>query len=135
MIAAAFGLLAMAACSKEEPKASLSVKIEGIRNGNGRVLIAISEDEIDSGQTAGNAQYAAFKGAGANSDGLTFSFRDLPVKSYYIYVFHDENENSMLDVSDSGAPVEGIGVTAEGSIPRIDLKEGENSTVINTIYL
>lgn len=85
-------------------QARLTVKVNGIRNSEGMVRIALYRNEEDF---LNNACVA--KALPANSGSLSFSFENLPSFSYAISVIHDANKNGELDKNILGIPKEGFG--------------------------
>lgn len=84
----------------------LDIRIQGVANADGHVLVALydSEDGWEGRAKARAAQrVAAAKGT------LELSFAELAPGSYGVMVMHDENDNGKLDTNLLGIPREGYG--------------------------
>lgn len=88
------------------PAATMQLEISGVRSAKGHVLIAIyraGDRFSQSGQTAFRKERIV-----ASAGTVTFDLKDLPVDSYALAVFHDENDNLKIDTGLFGIPVEGF---------------------------
>lgn len=87
---------------------TLTVVITNLRNYQGMINIAIFSSAEGFPE---NAQLAVRKQIVQLSSGTDpkIEFNDLPYGSYAIAVFHDENENQILDKNWLGIPKEGVG--------------------------
>lgn len=83
----------------------LSIQIDGLRNGNGTIRVALHDG--DDG-FPGNRTPIAIQSVQAASEGVQVIFADLPAGKYAATLFHDENENETLDTNLLGIPIEGI---------------------------
>ena len=84
----------------------LTVRIEQVRSDRGSVLAALyaSEATYMNPPTA----RATFK-VRAHAGGVEYVFRNLAAGQYALSVFHDENDNGVLDRNFFGIPGEGVG--------------------------
>ena len=129
-IAAGLFMLSALTANAQE-KGSLTVNIEGLRNNNGMVMIALTEKEIPT-----DMNYIGANMAQADSTGMKFFFKQLPATTVYIQVFHDENGNFRMDTTPEGKPAEGVGTSpAQTGRPSAVITVGENSEAkINISY-
>jgi len=119
--ASLFMLSAIAANAQE--KGSLTVSIEGLRNSNGTVMIALTEKEVPT-----DMNYIGANMAKADSTGTKFFFKELPATTVYIQVFHDENSNFRMDTTPEGKPAEGVGISpSQSGRPSVVITAGENT--------
>ena len=88
-----------------QEKGSLDIHIKGVRNGDGKVMVALTDQAIPT-----NMNFIAADMAKADTAGMTFHFNDLPASTVYIQVFHDENADFRLEMTAEGIPSEGVGV-------------------------
>lgn len=99
--------------------ATLTVTVTGLRSDVGELLIGVY-DGADGFRSAlaGSATKSALLpekwrvvGASlrAKSGSQSIAFRQLPPGRYAIIVFHDQNDNGLLDENALGVPVEGYG--------------------------
>ena len=91
-----------------EPSTSrVAVKVSGIRNNTGRVIIGIwnSKDGFPKDRAK------AFRQASVSilNEMAVATFSELPYGEYAVALFHDENNNGRMDTRFPGKPVEGIG--------------------------
>lgn len=102
-----FGLVALRPPSVQaEEESRLSLRVEGTRNGKGRVLCLLFAKPdgfpMDSKRALASTD-AAIK------DGVAVcEFRNVPPGQYAICGFHDENGNEELDIGALGIPKEGL---------------------------
>ena len=89
--------------------AVLSIRVEGLRNDNGRVkaLVYRTADGFMRDETKAVARAeSAIKDKSA-----VLEFPALPAGSYAVECFHDENGNGKLDTNWIGIPREGVGAS------------------------
>lgn len=88
-------------------KATLEVTIGNVKNDKGFILVSLfNEEDGFPGQSD-----SAFKNEKIAAD-LTENkivFENIPLGTYAIAVFHDENDNGQLDKNLLGIPTEGYG--------------------------
>jgi uncharacterized protein (DUF2141 family) len=80
----------------------LLVKVVGIRNGDGKIRVALRSDEntvVDSRVVDIDAKTMVAEAV----------FENLPESTYGVAVIHDENQNEKLDFNEMGMPIEGYG--------------------------
>lgn len=80
----------------------LIVKIAGIRNAAGNILVAVRTDE----NTIAATQIATIDPKTLTAEAV---FDNLPEGDYGVAVIHDENKNEKLDFNEYGMPLEGYG--------------------------
>lgn len=84
----------------------LTIEIDGIKNNQGYILVALFNQENGFPDTKEKAfrkeRVKASKGK------MTISFKDLPHGNYAFGVIHDENDNQTLDTGLFGIPKEGF---------------------------
>jgi uncharacterized protein (DUF2141 family) len=84
--------------------ASVQVTVQGVRNDQGRVLVALCTDaEFLRPHCAWKASTPAAAGT------VTLRIEGVPPGTYAAQAFHDENANGRLDRSLLGLPEEGMG--------------------------
>lgn len=93
-------------CNAMAQSGSVVVEIKGIKNTQGSIAIGLYN------QAKGFAEYGKrYKGVyvKASKTGVKYSFKDIPVGTYAIAVFHDENNNKEVDKNWFGVPTESYG--------------------------
>lgn len=88
----------------EAGAADLSVTVNGVANGRGKVLVALCTPETF---LRAGCPYTAAEPARPGS--VTVVVRKVPPGTYAVQVFHDENQNLDIDRNFLGLPMEGIG--------------------------
>jgi len=83
--------------------AELSVVVKGVRNGNGRVLVAVC-----TAATFLKPGCALRASSPAQAGTVTVVVPDVPPGRYAVQTFHDENANTKVDRGLFGIPLEGI---------------------------
>lgn len=105
-------LTAIACCmwaqteAKPVPKlgaSTLTVRVTGLRNANGKVLLSLVSDSKSIEKRAVEID--------AKSLSAQAVFENLPHGIYSVYVFHDENLNGKMDSNEMGIPIEGYGAS------------------------
>ena len=95
--------------------ASLDVRIEGLRETKGHVLLALT----DSAEAwDGKAEVRARMRQPVAATAETIRIDDLPPGSYAVQVFHDANDNGRMDTNVVGMPVEGYGFSQNPMVMR-----------------
>jgi uncharacterized protein (DUF2141 family) len=128
MIALVLALLASGSAA-----ATLRIEVDGIRNDEGVVQLALFRTA--DGYPRRSERAARTASIAASVAGVHVTFEDLPPGSWALAVLHDENANGRLDTNLVGVPLEGIGASREATRrlgePRFDdarfeLKEDED---------
>lgn len=99
--------------------ATLTITVLGLRSDVGELLIGVydSADGFKSALADSATKSAllpeAWRVVGASlrakAGSRSITFRDLPPGRYAIIVFHDQNDNGLLDENAFGVPIEGYG--------------------------
>jgi uncharacterized protein (DUF2141 family) len=82
---------------------TLTVRVTGLRNANGKVLLSLVRDSNSIEKRAVEID--------AKSSSAQAVFENLPHGIYSVYVFHDENLNGKMDSNEMGIPIEGYGAS------------------------
>ncbi|MEJ2636367.1 MAG: DUF2141 domain-containing protein [Calditrichia bacterium] len=106
-----FCLLPLAVFSQDAPvekseSRGLTVKITGLKNDRGKVMIALCNSEENF-----SSHEEVFRGAAVevvNKEAQAV-FKDIPPGEYAVKVFHDQNENGKMDTNFLGIPREKYG--------------------------
>ena len=90
--------------AQEQTSYTITVKVEGTESNDGKMLIALYNDESDFLEKT-------YKGAKSNiaNNECVITFKDIPEGTYAVSVFHDENDNDKLDSNFIGIPKEDYG--------------------------
>ena len=97
------GLNAQTPAAPTQNSSTLTVRVTGIRNTNGKIRLTLMRDsntvekreaEIDAGTLSAQTV-----------------FENLPQGVYSVFIFHDENMNGKMDFNEMGIPVEGYGAS------------------------
>lgn len=114
----------------------LVVNVDNITPKKGVMMIALynSANNYQAGTVAFSGQKIA-----VTANTLTIKFGDIPSGEYAITLFHDENENGVLDKNVLGIPSEGYGFSNNSvSMGQPDFAEAKfdvNDNTIITIHL
>ncbi|MDD4148996.1 MAG: DUF2141 domain-containing protein [Bacteroidales bacterium] len=92
---------------------SISINVSNIRNTKGTVKWAVFKDASKFNSKDG---YADAGSVTAKKGNVVINTKNIPDGTYAISVYHDENNNSDVDFSFLGLPVEGFGFSQN---PRI----------------
>ncbi len=106
VLAAVFSAFAFATPTADAGgDASISIPVYTVRNGNGRVFIALYEERnwLEPGR------YLAARKVQAQKGTVVARFNNLPRGRYGVAVWHDENANNRVDTNVLGLPKEGYG--------------------------
>jgi uncharacterized protein (DUF2141 family) len=96
------------ACPALAGAAQLDVRVEGVRNDQGKVRVVLyDQDEGFRKEQHSRAIHALPAVTGKVSS----VFRDLPPGRYAVIVYHDENGNDKLDLRFGMFPKEGYGLS------------------------
>lgn len=117
-------------------KGNLTIRVDGLRNDQGHVLVALSRqvpEEIAKSVNFEEMVYAEAKES--LTDGISFMAKEIPVGTYYLYLFHDENDNQVIDY-DGRIPAEGF-ATYEGvqAIPQVTIDGANAEAKVVMVYL
>lgn len=84
----------------------LSISIEGVKTSDGKISVAIYDDENNFLEFDRVFKFDSTKA----QEGITeLSIESLPSGKYAVAIFHDENGNDVLDLNWLGIPKEKIG--------------------------
>ncbi len=101
------GLILLTLCQPlQAQQGSLTISIEGIRNAKGKIQLYVynqKEDHLITEQA-----FKAFRIA-AQTPEVSISLERLPPGEYSVAFYHDENEDSVCNLSFWGIPKEGYG--------------------------
>ena len=101
-------ILGMAPTQKEE-ELTITVTIDGLRNDNGYVAVALHNEESEfPGAEGFMKQYVE-----AKKGSIEVTFTKVPAGEYAIAVLHDENGDEEMSFNDYGMPLEGFGFSNE----------------------
>ncbi len=89
---------------KTEKLGSITVRVSGIEEFKGKLLIGLYDNAEDFPDDGGEARGGSDRVTGTEE---SFTFKDVPYGNYAIAVLHDSNENGEMDVSWLGIPKEG----------------------------
>ncbi|MBB3265676.1 uncharacterized protein (DUF2141 family) [Azospirillum sp. OGB3] len=84
--------------------AALTVTVQGVRNGDGQVVLSVCEE---AAYPAGRCAVRVTAPAAAGT--VRVAVPDLPPGTYALRAYHDENGNGQLDRNLLGVPREGFG--------------------------
>ncbi|WP_114861345.1 DUF2141 domain-containing protein [Azospirillum brasilense] len=84
--------------------AALTVTVQGVRNGDGQIILAVCEE---AAYPAGRCAFRVTAPAAEGSVRVTVP--DVPPGIYALRAYHDENGNGQLDRNLLGVPREGFG--------------------------
>jgi len=96
-------LLAGAITASAQDNHKLTINVSDIQIVKGSILVAVCDKDnfLKGNIKRGMALVKEYK--------ATIEIADLPAGDYAIMLFHDENGNYQLDMSESGVPLEGVG--------------------------
>ena len=97
--------------------AELQVVINGVRSGDGRLMVDVYSTEEKYKANAGNGNGDYRIDVTARQGSVTAILANVPAGRYGATVIHDENANDKLDTNFLGIPSEGVGASndAKGS--------------------
>ena len=127
----AVGMAWIALSAGAQEKGSLTVHIEGLRNNEGKVMIALTDKEIPTDMSFIGADMAQ-----ADSTGMKFFFGEVPAMTVYVQVFHDENGNFQPDMTPEGKMKEGVGsLPGSSARPSVAVEPDKNNEMtIKMLY-
>jgi uncharacterized protein (DUF2141 family) len=88
---------------------SLSIQVEGIKNNNGMILLALFNKK-DAFPQESNQAYTK-RLLKISNQTVQVMLHDLPPGWYAVAVVHDENNNRVMDKNMVGIPKEGYGIS------------------------
>lgn len=99
-------LMAILCSTSTFQTSAVTVKIQGIKNNKGAIIIGLYNSETDFPIYEKN-----FRGATLNAieNKNQYTFKNIPAGKYAVALWHDENENKILDKNLFGAPKESYG--------------------------
>ena len=121
--------------AEAQEASELIVQVENIKEVKGSLKIAIYDQEKDFLK-----KEVLWDGKEIESNKVEFTFKDLPVGSYAISLFHDENDNGKMDSNFIGIPTEPYAFSnnAKGRFGppsfedcRFEVKDGTQKIVIS----
>lgn len=98
---AAFIILASTTIVAQDAKVDLKVKITGIKNNNGKIMVGLYDSEGNFLKKTFQSKSTIIKGNSAY-----VVFENLNKGEYAISLYHDENNNDKLDTNFFGIPKE-----------------------------
>ena len=129
-----FAIAATCACAGLAHASDLTVEVQGLKDGKGRVLVAVYDRSDDFLQKP-----VRTSAVGAGAGKVQVVIHDLPAGEYALSAFKDDNGNGKLDANPVGMPIEPYGFSndAAGSYgppsykaSLIQLPDGGGSTMI-----
>jgi len=123
----------------ESENNSLTIQVNGIKNNNGYILVALHDGSTDfpDGESIKTVSVEAERGS------VEIEIEGIPSGEYAIALMHDENANDEFDMDPNGMPLEGWGFSnnpapnmgpATWSEAAFDLETDENIS-IDMLYL
>jgi uncharacterized protein (DUF2141 family) len=106
--------LALTAPSHAQTTSNFTVQVEGLRNQEGNVCFKIYNGSRGFPNDNDSAVRRECVPIAANlpenpEDPFSYSFEGLEFGTYAVAIYHDSNENELLDRGDFGMPIEGYG--------------------------
>ncbi len=113
-----FGFLSVQTAPK---KSTLSVEVRGIKKSVGKIFVAVFRKKDDFPSYSGRFKYSIVDAKVGN----TTANIELPNDTYAVAVFHDVNDNTVLDKNMFGVPTEiyGFGNNARGTFSAPSFEE------------
>lgn len=84
----------------------LRVSVDGVRNKSGKLRVALFQNSENFATKAGRYKEVVIPAREGNVEAV---FTDVPVGTYGLAAFHDENDNVLFDKNFIGFPEEGFG--------------------------
>jgi uncharacterized protein (DUF2141 family) len=118
VLAFALSPLAPAVSPADDP-VPVSVRVDGIRENDGQVVVMLFADD---GGFPRDVRRAAYSAAAPIEDGVALiRLGDVEPGSYAVVAFHDADGDGRMDTNLLGMPTEGVGVVNwTGRRPRFD---------------
>ena len=113
-----FGLALGSLLASPTLAGDLTLTVVGVRSYAGQLMIGLYDSEADWKEALDNSARVGLLNDKGRLIGVTMraktgsqsiGFKQLPPGDYAIIVFHDENDNGLLDKGTFGVPVEGYG--------------------------
>ena len=126
--------------AEEVETVTITVMIDGIRNTNGSIGVALFDEDSAFPDDEGlKREMISINSTG----GVEVTFEDVPVGDYAVAVMHDENDNGDMDFNEYGMPLEGFGFSndamGEQGPPDFDeaafTADGETEIVVTLMYM
>ena len=113
--ATAIGIACMGAICTPATATDLTVKVEGIREARGTIRL-----ELDGSAAAwdNKEKPTALGSTPALIGAVTYTFKGLPRGPYAVGVYHDANDNGVLDMNFLGIPKEDFGISNDPNLMR-----------------
>ena len=109
-VAALFVFVAASPTQSPSPQANrIHVEIDGLRNDKGQVMCALFSS-AEGFPRDNDKAVAHVKGAISHGQ-ASCEFSDIPIGTYAVSIFHDENSNGKMDTNFMGIPREGVGAS------------------------
>ncbi len=106
------GTAALLSASSRVQAADLTVDVKNVHSAAGKVMVALHAN-VDGVKFPGDAGTVAAQWRKAEAGTMRFVFAGLQPGSYAVAVFHDENDNAVLDSNLLGIPSEGYGFSQD----------------------
>ncbi|MCD8174217.1 MAG: DUF2141 domain-containing protein [Alistipes sp.] len=145
IFAAVTGLFMMgSAAASARETGGLDIKVDGLRSDDGKVMLAVMREDMSrkdwtrfdprSTEWSSLILYAASESS--STEGTEFHVQGLPEgEKLYLYLFHDENGNGRMDLSEQMLPREGF-VKGDGeTIPSVTITGRDQEVSVTTTYL
>ena len=102
-------------------KSTLTVEIRGIKKSVGKIFVAVYRKKDDYPAASGRYKYSIVDAKA----GSTTANIELPNDTYAVAVFHDANDNTVMDKNMFGVPTEiyGFGNNARGTFSAPSFEE------------
>lgn len=104
-----------------QKKSILTVEVRGIKKSIGKIFIAVYRKKDDFPSPDGRFKYAIVDAKAGNTTGVL----SLPSDTYAVAVFHDANDNTVMDKNMFGVPTEiyGFGNNARATFSAPSFEE------------
>jgi uncharacterized protein (DUF2141 family) len=102
-------------------KSILTVEVRGIKKSVGKIFVAVFRKKDDFPSASGRFKYSIVEAKAGN----TTANLELPNDTYAVAVFHDANDNTVMDKNMFGVPIEiyGFGNNARGTFSAPSFEE------------
>lgn len=114
-----------------QEKSRLTLEVEGTLSENGKLRAALFDSPDGFPDSLQNGQQVVSEKV--NGDTSQLIFDAVPFGEYAIVVFHDENNNGLLDKNSKGIPLEPIGVSNNAKMKLGPPKFDRCTFVINAV--
>ena len=98
--------LCMTQAAVEKDTVTITIMVEGLRNGSGSVSVALFEE---TDYFPDDEPFKAVEVSASASGSVELVIEDVPNGDYALAVMHDENDNGDIDMNEYGMPMEGFG--------------------------